>query len=77
MTKLSPATAERVLDAFNAVYESDRHAVAAALRAAADQAAPEKQVVDFDYVHQAYIDGMRDALAVIKEIADKLEAAND
>jgi hypothetical protein len=37
MTKpLSPAT-QAVLDAFNEVYESDRHAVAAALQAAADQ----------------------------------------
>jgi hypothetical protein len=35
MTKpLSPA-AQTVLDAYNEVYESDRHAVAAALRAAA------------------------------------------
>ena len=34
MTDLSPA-AQAVLDAFNEVYESDRHAVAAALRALA------------------------------------------
>jgi hypothetical protein len=34
MTELSPA-AQAVLDAFNEVYESDRHAVAAALRALA------------------------------------------
>ena len=39
MTNLSPA-AQAVLDAFNEVYESDRHAVAAALRAAADQLMP-------------------------------------
>jgi hypothetical protein len=38
-TRLSPA-AQAVLDAFNEVYESDRHAVAAALRAAADQLMP-------------------------------------
>ena len=30
-----------MLDAYNEVYESDRHAVAAALRAAADQVVPE------------------------------------
>ena len=38
-TRLSPA-AQAVLDSFNEVYESDRHAVAAALRAAADQLMP-------------------------------------
>lgn len=36
MTDLSPA-ATAVLTAYNETYESDRHAVAAALRAAADQ----------------------------------------
>jgi hypothetical protein len=35
MTNLSPA-AQTVMDAYNEVYESDRHAVAAALRAAAE-----------------------------------------
>jgi hypothetical protein len=36
MTKLSPA-GQAVMDAYNEIYESDRHAVAAALRAAAPQ----------------------------------------
>ena len=40
MTKpLSPA-AGKVMNAYNEAYESDRHAVAAALHAAADQVAP-------------------------------------
>ena len=47
---------------------------AAALRAAADQAAPEKQVEDIQYAPQTYTDGMRDALAVLQKIADELEA---
>jgi hypothetical protein len=51
--------------------------IAAALRAAADQASPEKQVKDIDYVHQMYTDGMRDALAVLQEIADELDGANN
>jgi hypothetical protein len=40
MTDLSPA-AQAVLDAYNKTYESDRHAIAAALRAV---------VCGFDYV---------------------------
>ena len=39
MTNFSPA-AQAVMAAYNEVYESDRHAVAAALRAAADQVVP-------------------------------------
>jgi hypothetical protein len=80
MTDLSPA-AQAVFDAAWAETEItpfDREAtlrdqIAAALRAAADQASPEKQVKDIDYVHQMYTDGMRDALAVIQEIADELD----
>ena len=50
MTNLSPA-AQAVLDAYNDAYESDRHAVAAALRAAADQVVPEgpKPSANSDY----------------------------
>jgi hypothetical protein len=80
MTELSPA-AQAVFDAAWAETEItpfDREAtlrdqIAAALRAAADQVSPEKQVKDIDYVHQMYTDGMRDALAVIQEIADELD----
>jgi hypothetical protein len=46
---LSPAAA--VMNAYNEIYESDRHAVAAALRAAADQVVPEgpKPSANSDY----------------------------
>ena len=76
MTKLSPA-ARAVLDAAedDCIHPTDLHKiVAAALRAAADQAAPEKQLDDIAYIHQSYVDGMRDALACIEIIADELEA---
>ena len=61
MTDLSPAT-QAVLDAFNEVYESDRHAVAAALRAAADQ------------VDQKLRGFSREACQEILSIAAELEA---
>ena len=77
MAPLSPA-AQTVWSAFLnhsewEVTTSELCGVAAALRAAADQASPEKQVKDIDYVHQMYIDGMRDAIAVLQEIADELD----
>jgi hypothetical protein len=40
MTKPLSSGAQAVLTAYNEAYESDRHAVAAALRAAADQVLP-------------------------------------
>lgn len=75
MPELSPA-AKAVLDAAKNTpadlpYEHD---IAAALRAAADQAAPEKQLEDIAYIHESYVDGMRDALACIEIIADELES---
>ena len=75
MTELSPA-AQAVFDAYlNAPCGKPRQSwVAAALRAAADQAAPEKQLEDIAYIHESYVDGMRDALACIEIIADELEA---
>ena len=74
MTNLSPA-AQAVLDAAYALpLKNGQPDIAAALRAAADQAAPEKQVEDIQYAPQTYTDGMRDALAVLQEIADELEA---
>ena len=79
MSELSPA-AEAVFDALNMSelngpqqFMALAHA-AAALRAAADQAAPEKQLEDIAYIHESYVDGMRDALACIEIIADELEA---
>ena len=50
MTELSP-TATAVLTAYNETYQSDRHAVAAALRTAANQVVPEgpKPSANSDY----------------------------
>ena len=48
--------------------------LAAALRAAAEQANPKSHIEDIDYVHQSYVDGWKDALDVILIIADELEA---
>ena len=83
MTDLSPA-AQAVLDAFDAKQDEmhevtwltrnpDRDCIAAALRAAADQAHPKAHIEDIDYVHQSYVDGWKDALDVILAIADELE----
>jgi fructose/tagatose bisphosphate aldolase len=75
MTDLSPA-AQAVLDAAVAVNDLVcTDSIAAALRAAAEQASPEKQVADIDYVHQNYLDGIKDTLAVIQEIADELDGS--
>jgi hypothetical protein len=86
MTDLSPS-AQAVFDAFTEDdflhdwkhnhYNTD--ALAAALRAAADQAHPKSYLKDIiGYVHQNYIDGWKDALDAILAIASELEAkAND
>jgi hypothetical protein len=83
MTKLSPA-AQAVKNAVLALYadenvhqfgwQLDAPTVAAALRAAADQAHPKAHIEDINYVHQNYVDGWKDALDVILAIADELEA---
>lgn len=81
MKKLSPA-ARSVFESFNSKFDwiedgvpgPQFSAIAAALRAAAGQAAPEKQLKDIAYIHESYVDGMRDALACIEIIADELEA---
>ena len=51
-----------------------RRGLAAALRAAADQVAPEKTIEDINYVHQSYVDGYKDALCEILNLADELKA---
>jgi hypothetical protein len=72
MLELLPA-AQAVLDAYRSSHLSINN-LAAALRAAADQAHPKAHIEDIDYVHQSYVDGWKDALAVLQEIADELEA---
>ena len=42
-----PAAAVAVMTAYNETYQSDRHAVAAALRAAADQVVPPSLEAEF------------------------------
>ena len=76
MADLSPA-AQAVLDASN-LYPCylSRQIIAATLRAAADQAHPKVHIEDIDYVHQTYVDGWKDALDVILNIADELEDIN-
>jgi hypothetical protein len=81
MSELSPA-AQAVFWEFNSAFDwvqdavpgPQYKAIAAALRAAADQAHPKAHIEDIDYVHQSYVDGWKDALDVILVIADELEA---
>ena len=78
MTKpnpLSPA-AQAVWEAFNQFDHAGMHVdygikMAAALRAAVDEVAPEKTIEDIDYVHQSYVDGYKDALYEILIIANE------
>jgi hypothetical protein len=70
---LSP-TAQVVLNASNLLAGKDSYLIlAAALRAAADQAHPKAHIEDIDYVHQSYVHGWKDALDVILAIATELE----
>jgi hypothetical protein len=79
MTELSPAV-QAVLDAFtedNCLHDWKHNhynieALAAALRAAADQADPKHHVEDISYQHQLYVDGWKDCLEVIRDIANEL-----
>ena len=81
MTELSPA-AQAVLNAINKELDEAPWdlsflagaSAAAALRAAVNEVAPEKTIEDIDYVHQSYVDGYKDALDEILNLADKLEA---
>jgi len=82
MTNLSPAAQSVINAAVEAGGKYGRattvlHArIAAALRAAADQAHPKAHIEDINYVHQNYVDGWKDALDVILAIADELEGSN-
>jgi hypothetical protein len=62
------------MDAYlNAPCGAPRRAwVAAALRAAADQADPKTNIKDISYTHQNCVDGWKDALDVILAIATEL-----
>ena len=74
MTELSPA-AQAVRKAYYSTNDDlAGPALAAALRAAADQTHPKAHIEDINYVHQNYVDGWKDALDVILAIADELEA---
>lgn len=83
MTNLSPA-AQAVRNAYHEICEdyietwlnfSHNRGLAAALRAAADQADPKKHIEDIDYVHEMYTDGCHDTIATFLAIAAELEGA--
>ena len=70
---LSPAT-QAVMDAYYCGAPlTGRDRVAAALRAAADQANPKLHIEDIDYQHQSYVNGWKDALDVILVVAAGLD----
>ena len=75
MTNFSPP-AQAVLDAYNEVYESDRHAVAAALRAAADQVVPlRRKPLYADSWEESAWTAERDTRDDLLAIAAELEGA--
>jgi hypothetical protein len=68
-----PAAAVAVMTAYNETYQSDRHAVAAALRAAADQVVPKTPTLSYpeDYelgVWVANDDTRTELLAIAAEL---------
>ncbi len=78
MPELSPA-AIAVDDALAACIQLQgeiiraRPLAAAALEAAADQADPKRHIEDISYQHQLYVDGWKDCLEVIRDIAAELK----
>ena len=75
MTKTLSSAAQAVLDAVvSHPTFATRKRIAAALRAAADQADPKKHIEDIDYVHEMYTDGCHDTIATFLSIAHELEA---
>jgi hypothetical protein len=74
MTKILSPAAQAVMDAYVNEDRAGRLAVAATLRAAADQADPRKHIEDIDYVHEMYTDGCHDTIATFLNIADELDA---
>ena len=84
MTEPLSPVAQATYDAFNRIglynepsLETDRRALAAALRAAADQANPKLHIEDISYQHQLYVDGWKDSLDLILAIAAELEQLDD
>jgi hypothetical protein len=73
MTELSPA-AQAIVDAADIGFTTFNVRYAAVLRAAVDEVAPDKTIEDIDYVHQSYVDGYKDALCEILNLADELDA---
>jgi hypothetical protein len=49
-------------------------AIAAALRAAVNQADPKRHIENIVYQHQSYVDGWKDCIETVLAIADGLEA---
>ena len=75
---LSPA-AKAVLDACDQAFDqcgTTAQGLAAALRAAADQADPKKHIEDIDYVHEMYTNGCHDTIATFLDIAAELEGSH-
>ena len=72
MADLSPA-AQAVLDAYRSSHLSINN-LAAALRAAADHANPKLHIKDIGYQHQLYVDGWKDSLDLILDIADEIDS---
>lgn len=60
---------EGVLENECVVTETDFKALQRALLVAIEQAAPENNIPDIDYIHQAYINGYKDALGLLGKIA--------
>ena len=79
MTELSPAAqaVQATVDAMhwdwgNMMPSSSDAIAAAALRAVVDQADPKRHVEDISDQHQLYVDGWKDCLEVIRDIANEL-----
>lgn len=80
--QLSPA-AQAVFDSYKAAsdgcysggewLQNEAGQIAAALRSAVNEVAPEKTIEDISYVHQSYVDGYKVAFYEILIIANEIE----
>jgi len=79
MTKLSPA-AQAVLDAYwkspwdPSLQHEDRYAIAAALRAAADQVVPAEEAMPLNLAHRVRWDSLQSVRSQLLAIAAELKA---